>query len=417
MPKKKKDHLHHLIKRHSSGSGSWFIEASIPESVRHNYNGAKRLRMSLKTKEVDLAIRKRDEILRQLEHFKDIANVTDYNPEGKPADVYSRTLETYATASPDAIEGLLQEYEAENDLHSNSAKLIIDHPRYLALRQLDRGDGIRRVEFGETIDKILGDFLAFRSDLSASSKNSYGVAVKAFGGHKIMASIKRSDVNRFFDTFVGGKDSVKAKLSSLSMLFIYALNRGIVNEDATNPFQNIDLSNRAVTKKTESMTPELLTRLLEVCPVEYRDFFTLFAYTGIRAAESRSLELVNVDDSKLIKVNVSKTESGKRLIPMHQNIQGIIVANLPSDIKVRSWLNKARKTGLLDGHSPLIGLHGIRTYWITRMLSVGVQERLVSQMAGHKRKQTITQYYDRPENDTKQMVESIKLLPDPFQAL
>ena len=410
MPKKIKDLPHHLRKR--TPRGAYFIDISVPPDVRHHYDGQDRLRHSLQTRDLETALVLRNELLRELDLHLAIANLTD--PEqSSPAKAYSSAIELYKGADDLALEGLVNEYENDHNLHSNSKQLKKNHPTYAALRDLQKGEGATvNADFSPTLAEVLESFLQRRTDFKESTINGYNSSVEKFGSTIQLASITPSMVNLWVDSVTGSKSNLKGKLISLSMLFKHAKGRGLISPNQANPFIDIDLAGKAPIKKTLPTDPELLSRIVEICPPSHVNLWKVLCYTGTRSGEVKHLEKVEVDGNWYYKVLESKTSNGKdRMVPVHPAIQDIDIAKLPSSSVARRWLSYARGRGDLDGYS-LASLHGTRAQFITAMLS-HVPERVVAQIVGHATK-SITQYYDRFD-DLAALTEAILKLPDPFK--
>lgn len=358
MSKKIKDLPHHLRKR--TPRGAYFIDISVPFDVRQHYDGKERLRHSLQTRDLEKALVMRNDLLRELELHRAIANLSD--PEkSSPAKAYSSAIELYRGADDLALEGLINEYENENDLHSSSKQLKKSHPTYAALRDLQKGAGATvSAEFSPTLAEVLEAFLQRRTDLKESTINGYNSAVEKFGPTAQLASITPSSVNLWVDSIAGAKSNIKGKLISLSMLFKHAKGRGLISANQANPFIEIDLAGKAPIKKTVPTDPELLNRIISVCPPSHVNLWKVLSYTGIRSGELKHLEKLEVDGNRYYKVLESKTSSGQnRMVPIHPVIADIDIAKLPTSSVARRWLSYARGRGDLDGYS-LASLHGTR---------------------------------------------------------
>ena len=410
MPKKIKDLPHHLRKR--TPRGAYFIDISLPSDVRHHYDGQDRLRHSLQTRDLETALVLRNELLRELDLHLAIANQSD--PEqSSSSSIFSKALDVYKDEHPEHLESLMNDYEVENNLHSNSKQQLRDHPRYAAMRQIQKGEGATvNTDFSPTLSEVLESFLQRRTDLKEPTINGYNSSVEKFGPTIQIASITPSMVNLWVDSMTLAKSNIKGKLISLSMLFKHAKGRGLISSNQANPFIDIDLAGKAPIKKTVPTDPKLLNRIISVCPPSHVNLWKLLCYTGMRSGEVKHLKKVEVDGNWYFQVLESKTPNGKdRMIPIHAAIQDIDLSKLPTSSVARRWISYARVRGHLDGCS-MASLHGTRAQFITAMLG-HVPERVVAQICGHATK-SITQYYDRFD-DLDALTEAIKLLPDPFK--
>ena len=391
MAAKRKTKKYANLEKRTANS-TWFVDISLVPSIRQFYDGKTRLRHSLGTKDIRIAISKRNEILREIEGRRAVAELSDFNDQDSPSLAYTKALEAYRNEPPEVLEELEDQYELEHNLHSASKQQAKDHPVYFAMRQLQT-NGKHREEFSATLSEVLDMFLAKRTDLSESSVSSYKVAVNVYGPSTIVSTITRADVNLTVDGITGSKASIKSKLSCLSMLVEYSRNRGMFEEDARNPFDGIDLSDRKAVETTAPMTDELLNHIYSICPESHRSFYRVLAMTGARGGELASLERCEIDGNPFYRVLKSKTKSGLRVIPIHDSILDVDVTRLPKSSVVAKWLNSAKKRGLLDGY-PVAGLHGCRVTFITSLRNAGVDHRIVSTLAGHS-SSNITVIYDR----------------------
>jgi hypothetical protein len=126
--KRKTKKYPHLEKR--TAHGSWFVDISVVPELRHFYDGKSRLRHSLGTKDLAKALVMKNQLLREIESRKAIADLSDFNPEASPSTAYSNALSKCADASPEALDGLADGYELEHDLYSASNQPVKNHPTY-----------------------------------------------------------------------------------------------------------------------------------------------------------------------------------------------------------------------------------------------------------------------------------------------
>ena len=414
----KKNNPHPNIKKRTP-TGCYFAEISIPPNVRHHYQGRSRMRQSLETKNLEKAIKIRNALLMELEAHKAIANLDDFDPQGlSPSQIYTNTLEHYKAASEDALDGFADAYEDANDLNSRlpdgsyPKHTVSDHPTHAALNQLQRGDEVRHEAFGITLGEVLEKFLIKRTDLKPASISSYKVAVKAFGEDIPLQTCSVQSVNAWSDSFVGGRASFRSKTSRLNMLFKFAKNRGLISPNLQSPFTDLDISDRKGSTKTIAMDTPLLTRIMELCPKAHRTFWEVASFTGARGFELQHIEPVQIDSSKFLRVLESKTDAGRRIIPVHPRIEHIDTSKLASAVNVRVWLRETRAKGRLDGLC-LAKVHGTRSRFITDLRNVGIDDRSVKAIVGHAASD-VTDLYDRGPSSAA-LTEAILKLPDPFK--
>jgi integrase len=399
--------IDHLFQR--GGSGPYWLDVSIPPSIRSLYQGKTRLRYSLKTKSVTEAIRLRNIVLRDLEFHKAVAE--DEESKDTPANRYSNALEVYKDAPAEALEALITDYESTHNLHSSSNASVADHPTYFAMLAAERGTTSRRREFSPTLAEVLVQFIDKRSsDMAKSTVDGYKKAVKKFGEGVHLSDINLLAVTKWLDDVSGGTSTIRGTLICLAQLWEFSRTRGIVLEDSRNPFRGLKVTGRAKVRPTPQMSQEKLREILDFCRPSYADYFMVLAHTGMRSAEVDSLEIVVKDGIRCYSVTKSKTTSGIRLCPIHPRISNIDITTLPRSMTVRSWLQYSMQQGRLE-LAEREGLHSLRVNFITSLLSAGVEERLVSRIVGHSAK-TITQHYDR--GDLKQLHEAVLQLPDPI---
>lgn len=389
------------------GSGPYWLDVSIPPSIRSLYQGKTRLRYSLKTKSVTEAIRLRNIVLRDLEFHKAVADEKD--SMDSPAARYSMALEVYKEAPKEALEALISSYEDEHNLHSGSTASVAEHPTYFALLAAERGTTSRRREFSPTLSEVLHQFLDKRTDLQPSTIAGYKKAVKKYGEGIRLSDINLQAVTQWLDDVSGGTSTIRGTIICLSQLWEFARTRGIVSEDSRNPYKGLKVTGRAKVRPTPPMSQEKLREILDLCRPEYADYFMILIHTGMRSAEVDSLEIVVHEGVRCYSVTKSKTSAGVRLVPIHPTISNIDISTLPKSLTVRSWIQYNMKQGRLE-LPERVGLHSLRVNFITSMLSAGVEERLVSRLVGHSAG-TITRHYDR--GDIKQLHEAVLQLPDP----
>lgn len=224
----------------------------------------------------------------------------------------------------------------------------------------------------------------------------------------------------------------KNYLSFISDVMLYAKKCGLID---ANPCKDITVSKEVKKEKdiySLEEAKELLAKIDKKAPTDYKLFFNLLAYTGIRRGEALGLEYKDFDFEKNVFVirrtsnyrtgygiytDTPKTESSYRLIYLTDIIKELVrqlrceqieQADKCGDLWVDSdrlfitwrgepmhpntpytWLQRFCKEEKL----PFKGLHSFRHFVATQALVNGVDIKSVSNMLGHSQTSTTLNIY------------------------
>lgn len=132
--------------------------------------------------------------------------------------------------------------------------------------------------------------------------------------------------------------TMRSELAALSNVWKYGLRNEYLQE-AINPFANVQLKGFKKKISRKPFSSEMLTELLKASKsdADIEQLIMCSYYTGMRLSEVFGVKFKRVGDVLCFDVATDggKTESAKRLIPIHDDL--------------RSWLEKKYKTGQTDG--------------------------------------------------------------------
>ena len=373
-------------------SEHWWLQISIPDSLVSHY-GTKRLQRSTRTASRTTSIKIRNELLREIE----LKNAQILERTESPSRAFTVAVDRYHRYEEGELDEALIAYQAEHDLEDSNhvTDPATRHPDYFALLHHLTGRETPR-ELSTRLSDVCGELVKRRTGevdqpLSASSVESYSKAVNKFGDDTPIKDITIRQVDDWLQESTGSHSTISGYLGCLGRIYEHGIRRGYVV--APNPFRGHTVTNRKPSEPWDAMTPELFNKILDCSPKSHHDFWIVMLHTGCRSAEVDSLKTEKIEGIDCYRVTKSKTESGKRVIPLHSRLSNINLDHLPKASTVKAFIQTAKKRGKLK-LPPRIGLHSCRVTFTTNLLEANVPERTVSSLVGHKQK-TQTLAYDR----------------------
>jgi integrase len=209
-----------------------------------------------------------------------------------------------------------------------------------------------------------------------------------------------------------GASSVNRILGSCRNFYIYLKFINEIPKASIDPFIVPDefkkSKNKNAINKINSWKPfnsnevvDLYNLSIKSNDVDLSNLILLGAYTGARIEELCSLKLVDVDIvNHSLSIVDSKTEAGKRVIPIHSSIQHIILDLIQtskdgyvlSGLTLNKYGDRSNAIGkrfgrlkLKAGYSSEYVFHSIRKTFTTILENAGVSENLAADIIGHEK--------------------------------
>lgn len=204
------------------------------------------------------------------------------------------------------------------------------------------------ITLAELVERYL-TYLYGRKDLTHNTKTGYKVALNELKqqslGHMRIKDIRQEHCEKWFsDMRKSYKGStIQPRISLIKRSFEYAVDHDYILK---NPFRNI-VASKKDSRPMEALTLSDMCRFLAFCRNDSRsahcyDMINVLFWTGLRASELCGLTIDDIDlenktirvDKQLLCINKkhvvvpTKTESGKRIIPMLETVEESIDAVL-----------------------------------------------------------------------------------------
>lgn len=205
-------------------------------------------------------------------------------------------------------------------------------------------------------------------------------------GETPVASLTRKQLQIFFDGLNISQQRKQKVLSVLRQIMDYSIRYDVIPPEKMEILKYIDLTSSIPINKTNRkvFTAEEIEKLWQIDEPMAKIVLFLI-YTGLRAGEYCKMEL----QGKVIHLSSAKTEAGIRDVPLSDKAQK--VAHLPLydnyDIMKYYFTMFREKYGF--DHT----LHDTRHTCISLLTNVGVDERIIQAIVGHKGKNVTEKVY------------------------
>ena len=159
---------------------------------------------------------------------------------------------------------------------------------------------------------------------------------------KEMVSLKLLELQSLFDNLSLSYNFKNSCKSILNMIFDFALKNDFVS---SNKVRFIEIGKKEQVVERRIFTKSEMDLLWENINVSGACHILILIYTGMRVGELLNLKNRNIDlENKLIQIEISKTDSGKRIIPISSKIFPLITKNMK--ISQEFFLESPRNTQL-----------------------------------------------------------------------
>ena len=402
----------------------WYCVKDVPAALVPLIH-RKRLRVSLKTRELRVALRRRHEALHRFEQLLAKAtSVTDHDALFEEA-LELRQLRgdrTVVARVPIGTDGAVEEVTAA-DLLPDHAERLEDAAR---LRGHPDPASLGRVAFGlaTPIGPRVDEWLR-EADIEARSKGDHRRAIReliawAATSHlpPMVEAFTRKVAGRYVSTLLnrhGDRTTVTKRLWSLSSLWRWLIAKG---DAMDNPWRGHDVgqggrSTRDKEPERAFTDQELATLLAGPADRTMRDVIRLAALSGLRLEEIALLQVRDLDlglGTMTVRED-PKTPSARRAVPIHPEVLAMVVerangqpdeafviaefGDVPKEGRQRSMAFSKRfgryrqEVGVhekRDGQRrSLVNFHSLRRWFITKAEHAGQPENVIRSVVGHKR--------------------------------
>ena len=212
-------------------------------------------------------------------------------------------------------------------------------------------------------------------------------------------------------------------MSYLAAVYSYAVRQSYL-DNSPNPFKGHRLKNFKKTINRKPFTNEMITKLLELSSKdeELTQLIYVSYYTGMRLDEIFNAKLDKVENTRIFKVaeNGGKTESAKRIIPIHSELKKMKLSEWksPSSTALGKRFGRLKDKMLeqmgFENEKKVYVHHSFRHGFITLLLQKGYHELEFSDITGHKksnigRTQAGKSYFAK--QDISKLIEIVESIP------
>lgn len=301
--------------------------------------------------------------------------------------------------------------------------------RYLAKRKTEIAEDKfldKRKEVLRPFDEAADAFLAYSEQRRRSTRKDRAtlVPLRAFFGGRLLSAItedeayayiakRRSDTSRFGRP--PSPATINRELSNLKTILNRETRAGHVLRNPLRGFRLLDENN----VRDRVLEPEERRRLLAECRPELRVIVDVAYRTGMRAGEIIALtwERVNLKAGFItLRSEDTKTAEG-RIVPLDSELVEILQALprvdgqprvfLRGDKPIRSiregFVTACERAGLQDFH-----FHDLRHCAVTTLARLGVNEKTIMRITGHKTTHMLRRYQRVDETDLQNAAERVR---------
>ena len=366
--------------------GIWLFQVFVPKYMRHLTDGKRVFRRSSGERDIEKAINFRDHMIIEFNKIKN---------QLKPDSHQLKIQRGIA-----ALHNLIKE-QASKPQNAYADKPSIS-PTFSQIR-----------------DEYLSEYQDKRK-LTTLSKTllSVNLFIESLGVADIaMSDIKRTQVTTFIREQKKEKSSqtVQNYLSSLSAVYEYA-RRCYDGVPADCPFKGHALEAKSTVDSYEPFGIADIKTLLNAADDELRDVIIIGLYSGMRLDEICSLrcaDILRFEGALSIRINDSKTKAGRRTVPVHSLVIGIIEKYLsrgneyllPSSNKVtRADGKKAPyfsqkftrlRNRVLPNATDRQCFHSLRGMFITCLDRHKIDDSRINKLVGHTQRTVAKQVYSQ----------------------
>jgi len=404
--------MKHLLLRGSR----WHARMGIPKDVRAKLGHKREFTQSLRT-----ADRRQAEILAGplIAEWKNAIELA----RGSPAAIEREALAARMASKHDS------------SVHPDTGMTDTDYYAESIADKLD-DEGKRRFynlytgRVGTPFDYFLEDFVIARYD-NPKTAGDARLAVKRFKHHcSELEGTTRKSVIGWLESETRARKTVSKSLSFLINYWEYLQDREVVSLDV-HPFRKHKIPSKLKpSKKREPFNDEEVSLIIKALKAETDQQLFLLVhlaiYTGARISELAALtteDLIECEGVVCLNITDSKTEAGKRVVPVHRRLKKLVISLSESSgdgyllAGVNSKGGAARRADVLGKRfgrlvrnklslPPSKVFHSFRNTVITKLEKAGIPENIAADLVGHE-KDTVTYGLYSSGTDIKQRQSAI----------
>ena len=371
----------------------WFQRR--PPIKLHKVLGSKLISINLHTSDEATAIRKRDIIIKEWEALA---------KEAKAPELYKERLLALQN-EPDLSDAIghvnedLMDALSETGINTqDGAELVLsqfsqaDQAAFWAWRKatVDEKPPSR---YQYSIRDALAQVIPHKQGtISQLHLDKYTVAVDLFmgvGSDGPLETIRKGAVVRWLDTLEQSNSTKSTYLSCLGVIFQYAQDRDLINDQLVNPFKGIKLGKKD-TKSYKMMADDTLRAILSKLKPKDHLPAILARRTGMRLSEVYNAQLELHDNIHCLVIEETaeyrgaKTEAGNRLVPIPLDLVEAVLQEQPTWDNHGAYSKRFGKAKAKVINCRQTTFHSLRVSFITLAQRQGWTEQNVAWLVGHE---------------------------------
>lgn len=370
----------------------WFQRR--PPKKLHAHLGTKVIDINLHTTDRAIALNRRDLILGEWAALSTPDN-SSFLYAKKLADLDGRDLTVRQEHVPEPMEDALSlsgaqtQDEAIDALRGFSAA---DRAAFWAWRAATKSETPPE-EYAYSIRDALAAVIPHKQGtISELHLAKYTVAVDLFMGPGVdgsLEAIRKGAVVRWVDTLTQSNSTKNTYLSCLGVVFDYAADRELINDQLVNPFKGIKLGKKD-TKSYKMMPHETLRSILSLLKPKDHLPAVLAINTGMRLSEVFNAELQIHEGihclvlEERVDYKGAKTEAGNRMVPIPEHLLADVLEQQPGWSEHGAYSKRfgKAKAKVIDCRQTVF--HSLRVSFITQAQRAGYTEQQVAWLVGHE---------------------------------
>ena len=370
----------------------WFQRR--PPKKLHAHLGTKVIDINLHTTDRSVALNRRDLILGEWAALSTPDN-SSFLYANKLADLDGKDLTVRQEHVPEPMEDALSlsgaqtQDEAIDALRGFSAA---DRAAFWAWRAATKSETPPE-EYAYSIRDALAAVIPHKQGtISELHLAKYTVAVDLFMGPGVdgsLEAIRKGAVVRWVDTLTQSNSTKNTYLSCLGVVFDYAADRELINDQLVNPFKGIKLGKKD-TKSYKMMPHETLRSILSLLKPKDHLPAVLAINTGMRLSEVFNAELQIHEGihclvlEERVDYKGAKTEAGNRMVPIPEHLLADVLEQQPGWSEHGAYSKRfgKAKAKVIDCRQTVF--HSLRVSFITQAQRAGYTEQQVAWLVGHE---------------------------------
>jgi len=370
----------------------WFQRR--PPKKLHDQLGSKTISVNLHTTDWATAIIKRDQILGEWAALSAVQRSADLYTQRRAELTGQDLSDSVGYVSERLVDALSWSGAKTQSAASDVLRDFTpeDRAAFWAWRNATKAEDPPE-EYAYSIRDALAAFIPHKqgtiTDLHLAKHTTSVDLFMGSGVDGSLAAIRKGAVVRWIDTLDKSNSTKNTYLSCLGVVFQYAQDRELINDQLVNPFKGIQLGKKD-TKSYKLMAHDTLRAILRQLKAEDRLPAVLAVNTGMRQSEVFNADLQIHDGIHCLVVAATddykgaKTAAGNRMVPIPDHLLADVLEQQPSWVNHTAYSKRFGrvKRQVIDCRQTTF--HSLRVNFITSAQRAGYTEQQVAWLVGHE---------------------------------